>query len=67
MKICILQPDYSTSDVDYQHYDPLRNLSALMPEATMVHVQLNKLTVYRQLKELSKQNFDIFVNLCVVS
>lgn len=64
MKICILQPDYSTSDVDYQHYDPLRNLSALMPEATMVHVQLNKLTVYRQLKELSKQNFDIFVNLC---
>ena len=25
MKICVLQPDYSTSDVDYQNYDPARD------------------------------------------
>ncbi len=63
-KICVLLPDYSTSDVDYQHYDPPRNLSLLIPEYEVEHVFLNKLNTYKQLKELSKQNFDIFINLC---
>ena len=64
MKICVLLPDYSTSSVDYQHYDPPRNLSALLPQHTVHHVALNKLTTYRQLKKLSHEGFDIFVNLC---
>ncbi len=64
MKICVLQPDYSTSDVDYQNYDPPRDLSHLIPEAHFDHIQLNKLTTYKQLKELKKKNYDIFVNLC---
>lgn len=64
MKICVLQPDYSTASVDYRHYDPPRNLSALLPGAQVNHVFLNKLTTYRQLKELSRQGYDCFVNLC---
>jgi D-alanine-D-alanine ligase-like ATP-grasp enzyme len=64
MKICVLQPDYSTSSVDYQHYDPPRYLSNLIPEAIFDHVTLNKLTTYKQLKELKKKNYDVFVNLC---
>jgi len=64
MKICVLQPDYSTTGVDYKNYDPPRDLSQLIPEATVDHVLLNKLTVYRQLKELGKKGYDIFVNLC---
>jgi len=64
MKICVLQPDYSTTGVDYKNYDPPRNLSPLLPEDTIDHVLLNKLTVYRQLKELSKKEYDVFVNLC---
>jgi D-alanine-D-alanine ligase-like ATP-grasp enzyme len=64
MKICVLQPDYSTSSVDYQYYDPPRNLSHLWPEAQIDHVFLNKLTTYRQLKELGKKGYDVFVNLC---
>lgn len=64
MKICVLQPDYSTSAVDYQYYDPARNLTALYPEATVDHVSLNKLTTYRQLRDLSKKGYDVFVNLC---
>ncbi len=63
-KVCVLLPDYSTSDVDYQHYDPPRDLSLLLPECEIEHVLLNKLTTYKQLKELSKKNFDVFVNLC---
>ncbi len=64
MKVCVLQPDYSTTDVDYKNYDPPRDLSHLMPGTVFEHVQLNKLTIYRQLKELKKKNFDVFVNLC---
>ncbi len=60
----MLQPDYSTTGVDYKNYDPARNLSHLLPEAEVDHVFLNKLTTYRQLKELKKKSYDIFVNLC---
>lgn len=64
MKVCVLQPDYSTSGVDYKNYDPPRDLQSLLPEAKVDTVFLNKLTTYKQLKELSKQGYDIFVNLC---
>ncbi len=64
LRVCVLQPDYSTSGVDYQHYDPPRDLSTLLPEARVDHVQLNKLTVYRQLQALKEKQYDIFVNLC---
>ncbi|HOZ78185.1 MAG TPA: hypothetical protein PLY34_09335, partial [Ferruginibacter sp.] len=63
LKICVLQPDYSTTNVDYKDYDPPRDLSHLIPSATFDHVLLNKLTTYKQLKELKKSNYDIFVNL----
>jgi len=64
MKICVLQPDYSTSSVDYQYYDPPRNLSDLWPGAQIDHVFLNKLTTFKQIRKLSKKDYDIFVNLC---
>ncbi len=64
MKICVLQPDYSTSAVDYQYYDPPRNLSHLLPAVQFDHISLNKLTTYKQLLELSKKGYDCFVNLC---
>lgn len=63
-KACVLMPDYSTSDVDYQYYDPQRDLSALIPGVQFDHVLLNKLTTYKQLRDLSKKGYDIFINLC---
>ena len=64
MKVCVLQPDYSTTGVDYKSYDPPRDLAPLLPNDTVDTVFLNKLTTYRQLKELGKKGYDIFVNLC---
>jgi D-alanine-D-alanine ligase-like ATP-grasp enzyme len=64
MKVCVLQPDYTPSGVDYQYYDPERELAPLIPEHEVHNVKLNKLTTFKQLKELSKQGYDIFVNLC---
>ncbi len=64
MRVCVLQPDYSTTGVDYKNYDPPRELAVLLSEAEVHTVFLNKLTTYKQLKELGKQGYDIFVNLC---
>lgn len=64
MKICVLQPDYSTSQVDYQHFDPPRDLAPLLPGDQVDHVFLNKLTTYRQLRQLAGRGYDIFINLC---
>lgn len=64
MKICVLLPDYTTSNVDYQNYDPPRNLARLLPTNEVDTVFLNKLTTYRQLKELASKDYDVFVNLC---
>ena len=64
LKVCVLQPDYSTSNVDYQYYDPARNLSSLLPDAQVDHVLINKLTTYKQLLSLKEKGYDIFVNLC---
>jgi D-alanine-D-alanine ligase-like ATP-grasp enzyme len=64
VRVCVLQPDYSTTGVDYKNYDPPRNLTHLLPEATIDHVFLNKLTTHKQLRALAKQRYDIFVNLC---
>lgn len=64
LKICVLQPDYSTTTVDYKNYDPPRDLSVFLPGHHIDHVFLNKLTTYRQLKQLAKKNYDVFVNLC---
>lgn len=64
MRVCVLQPDYSTTHVDYKNYDPARDLSPLLPGHQVDHVFLNKLTTYKQLKECSKKNYDIYVNLC---
>ena len=64
MKVCVLQPDYSSSIVDYRHYDPPRDLSALLPGHTVDHVMLDKRTTYAQLERVSTQGYDIFVNLC---
>jgi D-alanine-D-alanine ligase-like ATP-grasp enzyme len=64
MKICVLQPDFSYSDVDIGNYHPRRDLAPLWPDAKMDNLFLDKRTVYAQLKEAAKKNYDVFVNLC---
>ncbi len=64
MKVCVLLPDYSTTKVDYQYYDPPRELQPLLPHDEVDTIFLNKLTTYKQLKALSSKGYDIFVNLC---
>lgn len=64
MKVCVLQPDYADSSVEYRHFDPRRDLSPLLPEDQVDHLFLRKAIVYRQLREAASRGYDIFVNLC---
>lgn len=64
MRVCVLQPDYTDSEVPYRHFDPPRDLSPLLPDCTVDHLFLKKTLVYKQLREASTRNYDIFVNLC---
>jgi hypothetical protein len=64
VKVCVLQPDYRDSKVDYRHYDPPRDLSPLLPGDQVDHLFLHKSTTYRQLRDAAKCGYDIFVNLC---
>lgn len=63
MKICVLQPDCSQSTAT-DRCSSFRDLSPLIPEHQVESVLLNKATVYRQLKALNKQGYDVFINLC---
>ncbi len=64
MKVCVLQPDYTGSSVEYRHFDPPRNLSHLLPDCEVDHLFLRKALVYKQLREAAARDYDIFVNLC---
>ncbi len=55
MNICVLQPSYEGSTFDYQHYDPPRDLSPLLPEHTVSHTFLKKVSTFRQLRDLKKR------------
>jgi D-alanine-D-alanine ligase len=65
MNVCVLQPDYTGSTVDYRQYDPPRDLAPLLPGHRVDHLFLRKTTTYRQLREAAAAHpYDIFVNLC---
>lgn len=76
MKVCVLQPDcsqapdsvdFSTSSSYFSHLnsgDDLGKNSESYSEISVEFVSLNKATVYRQLKTLKKNGYDVFINLC---
>lgn len=64
LRVCVLQPSYEGSVVDYRKYDRARDLGPLLPESHVEHVFLRKATVFHQLREQRRRGFDVFVNLC---
>jgi len=64
VKICVLQPSYEGTSIDYQHYDPPRDLSQLLPGHEVHSAFLKKVSTHRQIRELRREGFDVYVNLC---
>jgi len=64
LRVCVLLPSYEGSSVDYRHYDPPRDLAPLLPGDEVHHEYLKKCSTFRQIRDLRRQRFDIYVNLC---
>lgn len=64
MNICVLQPSYHGSTLDYRPYNSPGELSQLWPEDTFHYEFLNKVSTFQQIRKLKKKAFDIYVNLC---
>jgi hypothetical protein len=64
MKICVLQPNYTGSPVDYGNYDPPRDLTAWLPGHQVDHLFLRKSTTYLQLMKAAEQGYGVYINLC---
>lgn len=64
MKICVLDDSYEQSDTPFKQFDflpdPVCYLAAHESERHFLH----KATAVRSVRELSRQNFDVFLNLC---
>lgn len=64
LRVCVLQPDYGASEVDYRHYDPPRDLAPWLPGCVVHHEMLDKRTAHRQLRACAARGYDVYVNLC---
>src|SRR5947209_6072417 len=64
MKICILEPSYQNSDSPMKDYDPPADVIRHLEDHECETVYVHKATAVRQVVELSRRDFDVFINLC---
>ena len=64
MKICILDPSYENSDSPMKDYDPLSDVVRHLEGHQCETVFVDKAKAVRQVVELSRRGFDVFINLC---
>ncbi|HEV7681595.1 MAG TPA: hypothetical protein VGO68_05700, partial [Pyrinomonadaceae bacterium] len=64
MKICILDPSYENSDSPMKDYDPLSDVLRHLEGHECETVYIDKAKAVRQIIELSRRDFDVFINLC---
>lgn len=64
MKICILDDSYEESDSPLKAVDFPTDPTRYLPEHICEHHFIHKATAVQQVITLSKQGFDLFINLC---
>ena len=64
MKICILDPSYENSDSPMKEFDPLSDVVRHLEGHQCETVYVDKAKAVRQVVELSRRDFDVFINLC---
>ncbi len=64
MKICILDPSYENSDSPMKDYDPLSDVVRHLEGHQCETVYVDKARAVRQIVELARRDFDVFINLC---
>ncbi|WP_293251811.1 SET domain-containing protein-lysine N-methyltransferase [Nannocystis sp.] len=64
MRICVLTSSYARSSSEFREVDPLLDPSPWLPDHTVVHRPLHKATAASTIRELAREGFDLFINLC---
>ncbi len=64
LKICLLQSDYASTDSVFKDVDPYATPERWLKEHDCTSVYIKKASAMQQIRDLAKQNFDVFVNLC---
>lgn len=64
MRVAILNPSYEESDSPFGEFDPVCDPSRYAPEIEWHHFMIHKRTAVRQLRDIVKQGFDVYFNLC---
>ena len=64
MNICILTGSYEDSDAPTKDYDPLPDPAPYLPGHRCEHHVIRKATAVRQVRDLMRYEFDVFINLC---
>ena len=64
MKICILDPSYENSDSPMKDYDPLSDVVRHLEGHQCETAYIDKAKGVRQVVELSRRGYDVFINLC---
>jgi D-alanine-D-alanine ligase len=64
MKICILQSTYENTNSVFKDVDPYANPAAWLSDYDCTNVYISKATAMQQIRDLSKQGYDMFINLC---
>jgi D-alanine-D-alanine ligase-like ATP-grasp enzyme len=64
VKICILDPSYENSNSPMKDFDPLSDVVRHLEGHHCETVYIDKIKAVRQVVDLSRRNFDVFINLC---
>jgi len=64
MNICILNGSYEESDAPTKDFDPLPDPTPYLPGHHCEQHLIHKMTAVRQVRDLVRQGFDLFINLC---
>lgn len=64
MRICVLHPSYEGSAAPFADFDPPADPARHLPQHTWVDAWIKKATATAQIRDLAREGFDVFVNLC---
>jgi len=64
MNICILNGSYEESDAPTKDFDPLPDPAPYLPGHHCERHMIRKVTAVRQVRDLVRRGFDVFINLC---
>ncbi|WP_076791353.1 SET domain-containing protein-lysine N-methyltransferase [Chlorobium sp. KB01] len=64
MKLCVLYSSYDQSDSPTKDYDPMRGIKTYLEGHDVEMADIHKATAVQQVRSLTQQDFDLFINLC---